>query len=333
MISDKLNRPIHDLRISIIDRCNFRCPYCMPEGRHSFLKEDTRLNFDEIVRLATLFVKLGVKKLRLTGGEPLLRPNIENLVSRLAQLSGPNDLALTTNGSLLTEKAVSLKRAGLQRITVSLDALEPEIFKTMSGDKGNVLGVLNGIKAAEEAGFFSVKINVVVKKGINDRQILDIVEYFRGTQHVVRFIEYMDVGTCNHWQLEEVLASKDIIRMIDARYPLQAQVANYRGEVSSRYAFEDGKGEVGFISSITQPFCGDCSRARLSTDGKLFTCLFAKDGVDLKIPIRSGASDNEILDLITKTWSARTDRYSEERASFIKSQTHTQKIEMFQIGG
>ena len=333
MLQDQLNRPIHDLRISVIDRCNFRCPYCMPdqEAKHySFLKQNEWLTFDEIYRLTRLFVDVGVKKVRLTGGEPLLRPNLPQLIFQLSQISGIEDLALTTNASLLAAHANDLKKAGLKRLTVSLDTLDSRIFKHMSGQKGSVTQVLDGIKAAEEAKFESIKINVVIQKGVNDSHFMDLIDYFRGTKHVIRFIEYMDVGNCNHWESQYVLPSKEILKIIQQKYPLKALDSNYYGEVAERYEFVDGKGEIGFISSVSQPFCQSCTRARVSADGKFYTCLFASQGTDFRALLRSGASDKVLLERIKFVWQSRSDRYSE-----LRSQPHalSQKVEMFQIGG
>ncbi len=337
-LNDRFKRPLQDLRISVIDRCNFRCPYCMPEREYSkhykFLKEKEWLNFDEINRLVKLFVRLGVRKVRLTGGEPLLRPQLNELIATLNKIDGVEDLALTTNGALLSEHAKKLKQAGLKRLTVSLDSLDTRVFKFMSGQKGSLQKILQGIKAAEDAGFDSMKINMMVQKGVNDQSILDLVKYFKDTPHVLRFIEYMDVGNCNHWESQYVLPSKEIVKIINAHFPIELIEANYFGEVAERYRFKDGQGEIGFISSVSQPFCGSCTRARLSTDGKLFTCLFASQGVDLKTPLREGASDQEILDLIGEVWQKREDRYSELRFEPKKPAIKIlPKVEMFQIGG
>ena len=335
MLLDKLSRPLHDLRISVIDRCNFRCRYCMPEEEYSkhykFLEETQWLTFAEIERLSKIFIGLGVNKIRLTGGEPLLRPQLHVLIEKLSRITELNDLSLTTNGILLAEHAASLRAAGLKRLTVSLDTLDEKIFKTMSGGRGSVKDVLNGIEAAQRAGFQSIKINVVVQRGINDHTILDLVGRFRATGHVLRFIEYMDVGNCNHWQLGNVVPSAELLKMIHAVYPVRALKPNYRGEVAERYEFSDGEGEIGFISSVTQPFCGDCSRARLSTDGKIFTCLFAETGKNLRGPLRNGATDTELTAVITTIWQARNDRYSELRSQLTGHATS--KVEMFQIGG
>lgn len=337
-LRDRLNRPIHDLRISVIDRCNFRCTYCMPEKEYSehyqFLKKEEWLNFDEIMHLTKLFVSLGVVKVRLTGGEPLLRPGLADLIHRLNQIPQIEDLALTTNGSHLHQQAKILKEAGLKRLTVSLDTLDEEIFYAMSGNLGSVADVLEGMKEAERVGFQEIKINVVIQKGINDHTVLDLVKYFKGTGHIIRFIEYMDVGNCNHWKSTFVVPSSEIVHQINKVFPLKAVQANYSGEVALRYEYLDGSGEIGFISSVTQPFCGTCSRARLSTDGKIYTCLFAGPGTDLRDPLRNGASDEELLQIITDVWKKREDRYSEDRFRLSTSQkTPARKVEMFQIGG
>jgi GTP 3',8-cyclase len=334
--SDSMARPLHDLRISVIDRCNFRCPYCMPEDQyaqdHVFLAKDERLRFEEIERLARAFVTLGVRKLRLTGGEPLLRRDLPELVRMLAQIPQVEDLALTTNGVLLPRLAPALRAAGLQRLTVSLDTLDAATFRHLSGGRGEVNEVLAGIAAAEGAGFTQLKLNCVVMRGVNDAQILDLVEHFRGGGHIVRFIEYMDVGTINGWRGELVVPSAELHARIHARWPLAPLQRGYRGEVAQRYAFADGAGEIGFISSVSQPFCGDCTRARLSADGKLYTCLFAKTGHDLREMLRAGASDAELAETIAARWSRREDRYSERRAE-LRAAGNTEKVEMFAIGG
>ncbi len=337
-LRDRLNRPIHDLRISVIDRCNFRCTYCMPEKEYSahyqFLKKEEWLSFAEIFRLTQLFVSLGVVKVRLTGGEPLLRPGLPDLIRRLSEIPRIEDLALTTNGSLLRSQAKTLKEAGLKRLTVSLDTLDEEIFYAMSGNLGSVGDVLEGIKEAERVGFKEIKINVVIQKGINDHTILDLVRYFKGTGHIIRFIEYMDVGNCNHWKSEFVVPSSEIVHRINEVFLLKPVKANYSGEVASRYQYVDGSGEIGFISSVTQPFCGTCSRLRLSTDGKIYTCLFSGQGTDLRTRLREGASDKELLSLIIGVWKKREDRYSENRLRLSASPAKpVRKVEMFQIGG
>jgi cyclic pyranopterin phosphate synthase len=333
---DTLSRPLRDLRISVIDRCNFRCPYCMPEDQFAedsvFLSKNERLRFEEIERIARAFVDLGVRKLRLTGGEPLLRRDLPQLVRMLRRIPGVEDLALTTNGVLLPRLAPALREAGLMRLTVSLDTLDAPTFHTLSGGRGEVGEVLAGIAAAEAAGFDCIKLNCVVMRGVNDMQVLDLLERFRGTRHVVRFIEYMDVGTLNHWRGDLVVPSAELIARIDARWPLRALDRNYRGEVAERHEFVDGGGEVGFISSVSQPFCGDCSRARLSADGRMYTCLFARDGHDLRTALRGGSSDEELAAAIAGYWTGRADRYSERRAE-LRATGDDRKVEMFAIGG
>jgi GTP 3',8-cyclase len=334
---DTLARPMRDLRISVMDRCNFRCPYCMPREtyheRYRFLGSHERLSFDEIVRLARLFVQLGVRKLRLTGGEPLLRTNLPDLIGDLTDIPGVEDVALTTNGVLLARYATELKAAGLQRVTVSLDSLDAEVFARMSGGFAGVEEVLEGIEHARRAELNPIKVNAVVQRGVNDHTVLDLVERFRGSGVIVRFIEYMDVGNRNHWNEGLVVPSKELLARIGARWPLEPLEAGYRGEVARYYAFTDGQGEVGFISSVSQPFCGDCTRSRLSSDGVLYTCLFATHGTSLRDALRGGASDDQLLELIRGVWLARSDRYSELRASLRKKQTEEPKIEMFYIGG
>jgi GTP 3',8-cyclase len=334
---DQFERPIRDLRISVMDRCNFRCPYCMPrETYHEsyrFLKTAERLAFDEIVRLARLFVRQGVRKLRLTGGEPLLRQNLPDLICDLTSIPGIEDVALTTNGVLLAKHAAELKAAGLSRITVSLDSVDPEVFKRMSGGFGGIEDVLDGIEHARQAGLTPIKVNAVIQRGVNDHTVLDLVERFRGTGVIVRFIEYMDVGNRNHWRSDLVVSSKELATRISERWPLEPLERNYRGEVAERYGFKDGQGEVGFISSVTQPFCGDCSRARLSSDGVLYTCLFATQGTSLRELLRAGATDDEITETLRRVWMARTDRYSELRASLREASAEQRKVEMYYIGG
>jgi GTP 3',8-cyclase len=334
---DTLSRPMHDLRISVMDRCNFRCPYCMPREtfheRYRFLGSHERLSFDEIVRLARLFVQLGVRKLRLTGGEPLLRANLPDLIGDLTAIPGVEDVALTTNGVLLARYAGELKAAGLKRVTVSLDSLDDAVFARMSGGFGGVAEVLDGIEAARRAELTPVKVNAVVQRGVNDHTVLGLVERFRGTGVIVRFIEYMDVGNRNHWSSDLVVPSRELAAQIGARWPLAPLKPDYRGEVAERYAFADGAGEVGFISSVSQPFCGDCSRARLSSDGVLYSCLFATHGTSLRDALRGGASDDALLEQIRTTWSKRSDRYSELRASLRPQAPEQPKVEMFYIGG
>ncbi len=336
-IYDQLKRPLHDLRVSVIDRCNFRCPYCMPEReyfkRYTFLKKDQWLTYDEIVRITTLFTQFGVTKVRITGGEPLLRPNLVDLIHQLTQIPSIKDVALTTNGSLLPQYAAALKKSGLNRITVSLDSLTPEIFKLMTGQKGELNQVLEGVAIAEKEQFDCIKINVVIQKGVNEDNIMDLVNHFRGKKSILRFIEYMDVGTCNQWDSKHVVSAKEIFDIIDAQYPLRSLKANYYGEVASRYEFRDGSGEIGFIPSVTQPFCRSCTRARLSTNGKIYTCLFSKDGIDLREALRQSASDETLRAIIKDIWNFREDRYSELRMQSQHVQDFSSKIEMFQIGG
>jgi cyclic pyranopterin phosphate synthase len=333
---DVLRRPIHDLRISVMDRCNFRCPYCMPRETfhesYRFLKSTERLDFAEILRLARVFVRAGVRKLRITGGEPLLRPNLPDLIGDLTSISGIEDIALTTNGVLLPKYATELKAAGLNRITVSLDTLDPVVFTRMSGGFGGVAEVLEGIEHARRAGLTPIKVNTVVQRGVNDHTLLDLVAHFRGTGVIVRFIEYMDVGTRNHWNPALVVPSRELAAQIHARWPITPRDRNYRGEVAERHVFDDGAGEVGFISSVSQPFCGDCSRARISSDGAFYTCLFATEGKDLRGPLRAGATDDELYELVRGVWTGRQDRYSELRAS-MRDAAGLHKIEMNYIGG
>ncbi|MGA3156320.1 MAG: GTP 3',8-cyclase MoaA [Steroidobacteraceae bacterium] len=332
---DRLDRPLRDLRISVTDRCNFRCPYCMPRERYDehyqFLKTAERLGFDEIVRLARLFVALGARKLRITGGEPLLRPALADLVGDLSSLRGIDDIALTTNGMLLAQHAVELHAAGLQRVTVSLDSLDPAVFARMAGGFGSPQEVLAGIDAARRAGLAPIKVNAVVQRGLNDHTILDLIAHFRGTDVVVRLIEYMDVGNRNDWKPEEVVPSKELLDRIGARWPLLPAAAHYRGEVARRYVFQDGGGEIGLISSVTQPFCGDCGRARLSSDGRLYGCLFATEGLDLRGPLRAGQTDEELLGLLRGFWERRADRYSEQRVTL--HSRAVPRVEMNHIGG
>lgn len=334
---DTLGRQLHDLRISVMDRCNFRCPYCMPKDtfheHYKFLKPVERLSFDEIVRLTQLFVAQGVRKIRLTGGEPLLRPNLAELIGELTSLDGVEDVALTTNGVLLAKHAAELKASGLNRVTVSLDTLDPDVFARMSGGFRGVEQVLEGIEAALIAGLKPIKINCVVQRGINDHTVLDLIERFRGTGVIVRFIEYMDVGNRNLWNQESVVSSRDLLANIHSRWPAHATQENYHGEVAERYEFDDGLGEIGFISSVSEPFCGTCTRARLSSEGSLYTCLFATQGTDLRGPLRAGKSDAELSDIIRGIWTARTDRYSELRAGIRAKEHPLRKIEMHYIGG
>lgn len=334
-LQDALARPLRDLRISVTDRCNFRCPYCMPEEIFGegfpFQRRGEILSFEEILRLARILVGLGAGKLRITGGEPLLRAQLPRLVAKLAALPGVEDLALTTNGVLLPRFAGALAEAGLQRVTISLDSLDAATFRRMSGGRGEVGAVLAGIAAAEAAGLSPIKINCVVQRGVNDDQVVALARRFRGTGHVLRLIEFMDVGTTNSWNLAEVTPAREILQRIAAEFPLEAVAPNYPGEVARRYRYRDGGGEIGIIASVSQPFCGGCSRARLSADGRLFTCLFAAEGRDLKAPLRAGASDLELREQIAGTWHRRRDRYSEERAA--RTPASPRRVEMFQIGG
>src|SRR5246127_3701975 len=334
---DTRARLMRDLRISVMDRCNFRCPYCMPREtyheQYRFLGSHERLSFDEIVRLARLFVQLGARKLRLTGGQPLLRANLPDLVGDLTTIAGVEDVALTTNGMLLSRYASELKAAGLKRVTVSLDSLDPQVFTRMSGGFGGGTEVLDGIEHARRAELTPMKVNAVVQRGVNDHTVLDLVEHFRGTGVIVRFIEYMDVGNRNHWRSELVVPSRELAARIGERWPLEPLERSYRGEVARRYAFTDGQGEVGFISSVSQPFCGDCTRSRLSSDGVLYTCLFATRGTSLRDALRGGASDDALLELMRNVWLQRSDRYSELRASLRQAEKEQRKIEMFYIGG
>ena len=329
---DVRGRPLRDLRLSVIEACNYRCGYCMPADQvpdDYGLDAASRLSFDEIETLVRGFVRVGVRKLRLTGGEPLLRKRLPELVRRLSAIDGLEDLALTTNGSLLAAQARSLHDAGLRRITVSLDALEPHVFDLMSGGRGRVEDVLQGIAAAVDAGFRRLKINTVIQRGLNEDQVLPLVEHFRGSGHVLRFIEYMDVGTCNGWQREQMVSSAELRDRIAARWPLRPLDANYRGEVATRYAFEDGGGEIGFVSSISEPFCGDCHRARVSADGQLYTCLFAATGTDLRAALAQG--EGALVDRVSALWTRRADRYSELRD--LPSARNRKHVEMFLIGG
>jgi cyclic pyranopterin phosphate synthase len=335
MLVDTRSRPVRDLRISVTDRCNFRCTYCMPKevfGReYEFLARDQLLTFEEIEQIARAFVRAGVRKLRLTGGEPLLRRGVEDLVARLAGIPGVDDLTLTTNGSLLGRKAGALKAAGLDRVTVSLDSMDDTVFMAMNDVGFPVQGVLDGIAAAAEAGLTPIKVNMVVKRGVNDDSVVEMARHFRGTGHIVRFIEYMDVGTTNGWRLDDVVSGREIVAAVDAVFPLEPVEASYRGEVAQRYRYCDGAGEIGVITSVTQPFCGDCTRARLSAEGQLYTCLFASSGTDLRAVVRSGGGDEALDSTIAAVWSHRTDRYSEIRTS--QTVAIRPKVEMSYIGG
>jgi cyclic pyranopterin phosphate synthase len=336
--SDKRGRPLRDLRISVTDRCNFRCTYCMPReifgANYEFMPHASLLTFEEITRVARVAVDLGVQKIRLTGGEPLLRKNIETLIGMLAQLrtreGKPVDLTLTTNGTLLARKAGALKDAGLARVTVSLDALDESLFARMSDSKVSVKTVLRGIDEAARVGFDPVKINMVVKKGINEDQIVPMARHFRHSGHILRFIEFMDVGTSNGWNLDQVVSGAEILRVLGEQFPLQAVKPSYRGEVAARWRYADDGGEIGLITSVSQPFCGDCTRARLSPEGKLFLCLFASQGHDLRSLLRGGADDGQLAQRVVGIWTGRDDHYSELRG---RATPGLNKIEMSYIGG
>lgn len=331
---DRRARPLRDLRISVTDRCNFRCSYCMPKelfGRDfAFLPRSELLSFEEIARLARLFVEQGVRKVRLTGGEPLLRRDLERLVEMLAGIEGIDDIALTTNGAMLAAKARSLADAGLARVTVSLDALDDEVFGAMNDVGFPVARVLAGIDAAADAGLTPVKVNMVVRRGANDHCVLEMAERFRRPGHVLRFIEYMDVGTANRWTMDDVVPAEEILRTIDERWPLDPLRPDYPGEVATRYCYRDGAGEIGIIASVTHPFCGLCTRARLSAEGRLHTCLFAASGHDLRALLRDGASDQDIARHLRSIWTNRADRYSEVRGPLTVGQP---RVEMSYIGG
>ena len=337
-VTDSLQRPLRDLRISVTDRCNFRCVYCMPKevfGRDfAFMPKDQLLTFEEITRLARIAMAHGVRKIRLTGGEPLLRKDIEELVRSLAALRTPDgrppDLAMTTNGTALAQKAVALKDAGLDRVTVSLDSLDDGVFQSMNDVAYPVAKVLHAIDAAADAGLGPVKVNMVVKRGLNDHDVVAMARHFRGTGHIVRFIEYMDVGESNGWKMDQVVPSAEVVAGINAVFPLEPLAANYGGETSQRWRYKDGAGEIGVISSVTQAFCSGCTRARLSADGKLFTCLFATAGHDLRALLRGGATDAALEDALAALWGARSDRYSELRGANTRA---VHKVEMSYIGG
>jgi len=332
---DRRARALTDLRISVIDRCNFRCPYCMPEADfprdHEFLSKAQRLRFEEIARLARVFAGFGVHKLRLTGGEPLLRKDLPELVRQLAAIEGIDDIAMTTNGALLAAQAQALRDSGLGRITLSVDSLDAGNYARLSGGRGQVEDVHSAIAAAERAGFGALKLNCVVMRGVNDHEVTGLVAHFRGSGHILRFIEYMDVGTCNEWRRELVVPSAELRERIHAAWPLEPLAANHGSEVARRWRFADGAGEIGFISSVSEPFCGDCTRARLSADGRLYTCLFAQSGHDLRGPLRAGASDADLAGIIGAVWAARDDRYSEIRDATMPATRA--RVEMYEIGG
>ena len=342
LLADKLARPLRDLRISVTDRCNFRCVYCMPkevfDKDYQFLPQGSLLSFEEITRITKIFITHGVEKIRLTGGEPLLRKNIEKLIEMLASLTTidgkPLDLTMTTNGSLLAKKAQSLKDAGLKRVTVSLDSLDEAIFQRMNDVDFPVSDVLHGIDVAHSVGLQSIKVNMVVKGGVNDAEIVPMARYFKDRPTILRFIEYMDVGASNGWRMDEVIPSAEVIRRIHESMPLVQAEPNYTGETAARWRYADGTGEVGVISSVTQAFCGDCNRARLSTEGKLFTCLFATAGHDLRALLRGQYSDAQITAAVSHLWRQREDRYSELRTSHTEGlERPIRKVEMSYIGG
>src|SRR5690348_5507913 len=337
-LADTLARPLRDLRISVTDRCQFRCTYCLPRevfGRDFvFLPREELLTFEELARLARIFAGLGVRKLRLTGGEPLLRRDLEKLVAMLARVGGIGDIALTTNGALLAGKAQALAAAGLRRVTVSLDSLDDAVFMALNDAGFPAARVLGAIAAAAGAGLAPVKVNMVVRRGVNEQSILPMAAHFRHSGHVLRFIEYMDVGTTNGWRLDDVVPAAEIISLIGGQWPLQPVDPAYHGEVASRYRYRDGAGEIGVIASVTQPFCRGCTRARLSADGQLYTCLFAGAGHDLRGPLRAGASDRDLRELVTGIWARRADRYSEQRTRQTRrTRQMSPKVEMSHIGG
>ncbi len=337
-LHDKYERPLRDLRISVTDRCNFRCPYCMPaeifNERYRFLPKPHLLTFEEITRLTRIIVRLGALKLRLTGGEPLLRQDIETLVAMLDAIEGVDDLAMTTNAFLLPQKIDALKDAGLKRLTISLDTLDDDVFRLMNGGRSGVDKVLAGIYAAEDAGFSPLKINAVVQRGVNDHTLVGLARFFKERGHILRFIEYMDVGNMNGWKMDEVVSAAEIVETINSEMPLSPVAGNYFGEVARRYRYADGEGEIGLISSVTQPFCGSCTRMRLSPEGQIFTCLFAIEGTSLRDPLRAGATDDELEAIIRATWGDRIDRYSEIRSSLTQDlRDRRKKVEMYHIGG
>lgn len=337
-VTDTFRRPLQDLRLSVMDRCNFRCPYCMPKEAfgdgYRFLSSQERLSAPETLRLARLFAGLGVRKLRITGGEPLLRAGLADLIGDLSLVPGIEDIALTTNGVLLKQHAAALQAAGLRRVTVSLDSIDPAIFRQLSGGFDGLPQVLEGIEAALLAGLSPVKLNCVVQRGVNEDGVLALVERFRGTGVTVRFIEYMDVGERHRWDRSKLVPTAELHARLHARWPLTPLDPSHRGEVAERHAFVDGQGEVGFISSVSQPFCGGCTRARLSSAGVLYTCLFATHGIDLRAPLRAGASDEDLLSLIMGRWQAREDRYSELRGQpAAETPADPRKVEMHHIGG
>ncbi len=334
-VKDTFERPLRDLRISVTDRCNFRCTYCMPAEiygeRYQFLTRAQLLSFEEIVRIAKVVAGLGAVKTRLTGGEPLVRSQVTDLVGMLAGVAGIQDLTMTTNGYLLPKHAATLKDAGLKRVTVSLDTLDDAVFRRMNGRNFGVASVLAGIDAAAAADLTPIKINSVVQRGVNDHTVVELARHFQGSGHILRFIEFMDVGTLNDWKMESVVPSSEIVERIDAEMALEPVAPSYPGEVATRYRYVDGSGEIGVISSVTQPFCGDCTRLRLSPEGELFTCLFGSTGTDLRTPLRDGSSDDELGEIVRAVWFKRVDRYSEQRTALTKPRSG--KVEMYHIGG
>jgi cyclic pyranopterin phosphate synthase len=334
-VTDKFGRPLRDLRISVTDRCNFRCAYCMPAQvfghAYRFLPKNELLSFEEITRAARILVDMGVVKLRITGGEPLVRQDLPSLIAMLKTIDGVEDIALTTNGVLLPQHAQALRDAGLDRVTVSLDTLDDAVFRKMNGDRASVQRVLEGIEAAENAGLAPIKINSVVQRGVNDHTLIDLARFARERGLILRFIEYMDVGTLNGWRLDDVVPAAEIVERLSAEIPLIPLESNYDGEVAKRFGFADGSGEIGLITSVTQPFCGACSRLRLSPEGELFTCLFGTKGFDLREPLRAGADDAALAEMLGNLWGNRADRYSELRASLTRRPSD--KVEMYHIGG
>lgn len=339
MITDTLSRPLRDLRISVTDRCNFRCVYCMPREifgpGYAFVPRKDLLTLEEIARIATVFARIGMRKVRITGGEPLIRRNLEHLVEMINAIDGVEDISLTTNGSMLTaRRAADLKKAGLRRLTVSLDALDDETFKKINDVDYPAARVLDGIENARTAGFSDIKVNAVIRKGLNEHAVMDLVKHFRGSGCIVRFIEYMDVGETNGWNLDDVIPAERLVDQINAQFPLELINPNYRGEVAKRWRYRDGGGEIGFITSVTQSFCGECSRARLSAVGEVYTCLFASQGHDLRELLRSGADDEALLSRVTQIWTGRDDRYSELRGLNVPLPASGRgKVEMSHIGG
>lgn len=337
-VKDALGRPIRDLRISVTDRCNFRCIYCMPREvfgpGYAFVPRNELLTLEEIARIAQVFAMAGMRKVRITGGEPMIRRNLEHLIEMLDAIDGVEDISMTTNGSMLTlGRAQDLKRMGLKRLTVSLDALDDETFKRINDVDYPVSRVLDGIENARAAGFTGIKVNAVVRRGFNEHAVLPLAEHFRGTDCIVRFIEFMDVGETNGWNMKDVIPARELVRQIDARYALEPVSPNYRGEVAKRWRYRDSEGEIGFITSVTESFCGECSRARLSAVGKIYTCLFGTEGHDIRELLRAEASDAQLLHRLSEIWQPRTDRYSELRSQFLADSVARPKVEMSHIGG